>query len=83
MATVSATKAKQNFAALLDQAQREPVRIQRHERDVAVILSAEEYERLQQFRVQTLLHMTEETGRYAASRGMNDEVLEDLLTDER
>jgi len=29
MQTVSATYAKQNFAAILDQSQREPVRIQR------------------------------------------------------
>ena len=43
MTTVSATHAKQNFAAILDQSQRGPVRIQRHERDVAVLVSAEEY----------------------------------------
>ena len=41
MAIVSATRAKQNFAAILDQAQREPVRIQRHERDVAVLIQPE------------------------------------------
>lgn len=46
MAIVSATHAKQNFAAMLDKSQREPVRIQRHERDVAVLVSAEEYQRL-------------------------------------
>ena len=40
MQTVSATYAKQNFAAILDQSQREPVRIQRLERDIAVINSA-------------------------------------------
>ena len=33
MQTISATDAKQKFAALLDAAQREPVRIQRHDRD--------------------------------------------------
>jgi len=45
MSTVSATHAKQNFAAILDAAQREPVRIRRHEREVAVLVSVEEYER--------------------------------------
>ena len=45
MTTVSATHAKQNFAAILDQSQREPVRIQCHERDVAVLVSAE-YEKM-------------------------------------
>ncbi|HEY1900933.1 MAG TPA: type II toxin-antitoxin system Phd/YefM family antitoxin [Terracidiphilus sp.] len=82
MPTVSATHAKQNFAAMLDQSQREPVRIQRHERDIAVIVSAEEYEKIHQMRVKELLRLTEETGRYAASKGMTDELLEQLLANE-
>jgi prevent-host-death family protein len=82
MPTVSATHAKQNFAAILDQSQREPVRIQRHERDVAVLVSAEEYEKIRKMRVQELLRLTEESGRYAASKGMTDELLEQLLADE-
>ncbi len=65
MQTVSATRAKQNFAAILDQSQREPVRIQRHERDIAVLVSAEEYENIHRMRVRELLRFTEETSRYA------------------
>ena len=45
MRIVSATEAKQRLAALLDAAQREPILIRRQKRDVAVIMSAEEYER--------------------------------------
>ena len=52
MQTVSATYAKQNFAAILDMSQREPVMIQRHERDIAVVISAVEYDRIQQIRIQ-------------------------------
>jgi PHD/YefM family antitoxin component YafN of YafNO toxin-antitoxin module len=52
MQTVSATYAKQNFAAMLDLSQREPVMIQRHERDIAVMMSAVEYDRIQQIRIQ-------------------------------
>jgi prevent-host-death family protein len=81
MSTVSATHAKQNFAAMIEAAQRGPVRIQRHERDVAVLVSAEEYERIHQIRVQELLRFTEETSRYAESQGMTDELLEQLLAD--
>ena len=81
MSTVSATHAKQNFAAILDQAQREPVRIQRHERDVAVVVSAEEYARIRKLRVQELVRLTEENGRYAESQGMTDELLAELLAD--
>jgi prevent-host-death family protein len=82
MPTVSATHAKQNFAAMLDQSQREPVRIQRHDRDVAVLVSADEYEKIHKLRVQELLRLTEETGRYAASQGMTDELLQKLLAEE-
>jgi len=82
MAIVSATQAKQNFAALLDQAQREPVRIQRHERDVAVLVSAEEWEKVHRMRVQEAIRISEENGRYAESQGMTDELLEELLADE-
>jgi prevent-host-death family protein len=81
MQTVSATHAKQNFAAILDQSQREPVRIQRHERDIAVLVSADEFEKIHQLRVRELLRLTEETGRYAESKGMTDELLEKLLAD--
>ena len=83
MPTVSATHAKQNFAAMLDQAQREPVRIQRHERDVAVLVSAEEYEQIRKLRAQELTRMSEEMGRYAESKGMTEELLERLLAEER
>ena len=82
MTTVSATHAKQNFAAILDQSQREPVRIQRHERDVAVLVSAEEYEKIRKMRVEELIRLSEENGRYAESQGMTDELLEQLLADE-
>jgi prevent-host-death family protein len=43
---VSATEAKQSLAAVLDAAQREPVVIRRQQRDVAVVLSVQEYARL-------------------------------------
>ena len=82
MQTISATKASQNFAATIDAAQREAICIQRHERDVAVLVSAEEYEKIRRMRVQELLRFTEETSRYAESQGMTDELLEQLLAEE-
>jgi prevent-host-death family protein len=81
MTTVSATHAKQNFAAILDAAQREPVRIRRHDREVAVLVSAEEYERVRRLRAEELIRSSEEMGRYAESKGMTDELLEQLLAD--
>ena len=46
MQYVSASDAKQRLAAILDTAQREPVMIRRQKRDVAVVLSVQEYERV-------------------------------------
>ncbi|MGC2161439.1 MAG: type II toxin-antitoxin system Phd/YefM family antitoxin [Silvibacterium sp.] len=83
MRTISATEAKQSFAALLDTAQREPVVIRRHERDVAVLLSSEEYERMRDFYVRELEELCNRVSAQAKARGMNEAVLEDLLKDER
>ena len=82
MQTVSATWAKQNFSELLDAAQRQPVRIQKHEREVAVLISAEEYESIRKKRVEELIRLTDEAGRYAEAQGMTDELLEQLLAEE-
>ena len=82
MTEISATEAKQKFAALLDAAQRGPVRSKRHDRDVAVLVSAEEYETIHRMRVEELIRISEENGRYAASQGMTEELLEELLADE-
>jgi prevent-host-death family protein len=46
MKSISATDAKQKLAALLDAAQREPVIIRRQSRDVAVVMSVREYDRI-------------------------------------
>ena len=82
MQTVSATYAKQNFAAVLDQSQREPVQIRRHERDIAWIVSNEDFETLRRLRAQELIRFTEETGRYAESQGLTDELLKQLLAED-
>ena len=46
MAVVTATEAKNKFGQVLEMAQAEPVTIQKNGRDVAVVLSAEQYETL-------------------------------------
>jgi prevent-host-death family protein len=82
MPTVSATHAKQNFAAMLDAAQREPVRIQRHDREIAVLVSAHEYEEARKLRARELIRLSDEMGRYAESHGMTDDLLKQLLAEE-
>jgi prevent-host-death family protein len=81
MPTVSATHAKQNFAAILDQSQREPVRIQRHERDVAVLVSAEEYERMNRERWAEFNRLSEIASEQARANGLTEEILAEILAE--
>jgi len=81
MAIVSATHAKQNFAALLDQAQREPVRIQRHERDVAVLVSAEEYERMVREQWREFDRLSALASAQAEANGLTDAKLQEILAE--
>jgi len=46
MAAVTATDAKNRFGQMLEMARTEPVHIQKNGRDLAVVVSAEEYARL-------------------------------------
>jgi prevent-host-death family protein len=81
MRSVSATDAKQRLAALLDAAQREPILIRRQNRDVAVIMSAEEYERIRKINVAEFQKFCDRIGSDAAKRGMTAEILADILKD--
>lgn len=46
MQTITAKDAKNNFGNLIDQARHEPVTITRHGREVAVVVAAEDYQRM-------------------------------------
>jgi len=47
MDTISATDAKNKFGQVLEMAQAEPVRVQKNGRDVAVVLSPQQYDAMQ------------------------------------
>jgi len=55
MAIFSSTEAKQRFGSLLDTAQREPVHVQRHDRDVVVVISPQDYDEYRRLRLKQLL----------------------------
>jgi len=79
MRSVSATDAKQRLAALLDAAQREPIVIRRQNRDVAVIMSAEEYERLRDLNAADFQRFCDRVAETAKARGLTPSRLERLL----
>lgn len=83
MRYVSATDAKQRLAALLDAVQREPVTIRRQSRDVAVVLSPREYERLQALNIEEFERFCDRIGERARARGLTEDKLAELLDDGR
>ena len=54
MHTVRASDAKNKFGELVDRVQREPVRIERHGRGVAVLVSEADYAEIEQLRLEAL-----------------------------
>jgi prevent-host-death family protein len=81
MRYVSATEAKQTLAAVLDAAQREPVVIRRQQRDVAVVLSIQEYERLTALNIEEFQRFCDRIGEQAEARGLTEEKLSAILAD--
>ena len=79
MQYVSATDAKQRLAALLDAAQREPVVIRRQNRDVAVILSPQEYDRLRALNAAEFQRFCDRVAEGAAARGISEDKLAEIL----
>ena len=79
MRTVTASEAKQSLASVIEAAGREPVVIQRQKRDVAVVLSMAEYERLTLLNVAELQRFSDRVGERAAAAGMDETVLASLL----
>jgi len=82
MRYVSATDAKQRLAALIDAAQREPVVIRRQNREVAVLLSSQEYDRLRALNTDEFQHFCDRISERADARGLTEEKLAKILADE-
>lgn len=82
MQTFTANEAKTHFGEFLDRAQREPVRVMRHNRVVGVMVSAEDYEAMRAFYADRLRRTLKESAEYAAAQGLTEEKLAELLADE-
>lgn len=85
MKTYTATEAKNKFGQLLDDAQRGPVRIEKHGRSSSYIVSEADYEVIQAQKERALLEMLEESqrdidaGRIIPAEIVHEEIRQKLL----
>lgn len=82
MQTFSANQAKTQFGQFIDLAQREPVRVVRRDRVVGVMVSAQDYEAMQNFYANRLQHTLARTADRAQDLGLSQAQLDDLLRDD-
>lgn len=79
--TMSSREAQNNFARLLDTAQRTPVIVQRRGRDCAVMVSMQDYEAIQLQKNARVWAAAEAMSKTAKARGLTQEILEEILRD--
>ncbi len=82
MRTLTANEAKTQFGRFIDMAQREPVRVMRHDRVVGVMVPAEDYEAIRQFYANRLQHTLATSSAQSEQAGMTPQALRELLRDE-
>lgn len=81
MRQFTATEAKQRLSELLDAAQREPVVIRRQKRDIAVVMSPREYDRLRAVNIAEFERVCDQISAEAVRRGLTEKKLKALLAD--
>jgi PHD/YefM family antitoxin component YafN of YafNO toxin-antitoxin module len=77
--TITANEAKTRFGEFLDLAQREPVRVLRHERVIGVLVSAQDFEDMRVFYANRLAQTLSQS---AQSANLSQAQLDTLLADE-
>lgn len=81
MRTFTASQAKTRFGEFLDLAQREPVRVMRHDRVVGVMVNAADYEAMRAFYANRLIATFDESAQSAKNAGITPNALKALLED--
>lgn len=82
MQFISANYAKTQFGQMIDMAQNEPVPITRHNRVVGVMVSAADYEDMREFYANWRKHTLQATATSVRERGLTQNELDKLLSDE-
>lgn len=81
MRSYTAKEARNNFGQFLACAQREPVRVIRKGKVAGVMVSAEDYEAMRCFYAERLRKTMDECAGNAATAGLTEAILSDLLAD--
>jgi prevent-host-death family protein len=81
MQYVSSTDARNNMTKAIDMAQREPVVVQKQGRDVAVILSPQDFARITQDNLEDFFTFCKTIGRKAKAKGLTEAKLDAMLND--
>jgi len=79
MKTVTATEAKQGLSSVIEWAANEPVVIRRQKRDVAVVMSMREYERLARLNLKQFQLFSQKIGERAEGSGLTEAKLAEML----
>ncbi len=72
MNTLTANDAKRNFGELLLNAQREPIKISKNNKDAVVVMSIRDYEELEAMKVDYIKHCFENAKRDLAQNNIVD-----------
>ena len=77
---MTASDAKTRFGEVLEMAQREPVAIERHGRVSAYIVAKDEFEAIQQFKLQQLRAILDRSAEQANRKEYSHATIDDIIT---
>lgn len=79
MRSISAQEAEENFATVLQAAKQSPVVVRDGRTELAVVISPDDYAQLRRYKAEKLLALCDDMAAEAASRGLTEEKLEEIL----
>jgi prevent-host-death family protein len=79
MITMTASEAKKRVGELLDNVQRQPVRVMRRNRLAGVVISAKDYEAMRAFYANRLEHTLDEAATAAVRAGLTEAEVDALI----
>ena len=79
MRSIDEAEAQRRFDQIVEDAQLQPVMIRKQGRDIAVVLSMAQYERLRDGAIRGFLDLRDASAKEASGAGLTEERLTDLL----